>query len=119
MRKYHSVDVGQRSTYGVRVRVFYVLFHSVGIFKDSLCSTSIITSGLILFPSVFGVSANMLFLRYAAISILFYFAIVRPINSEPKTCSMISMRTKMESWMVKKSLVSRKNGIRRQLLSNK
>jgi len=63
-------------------RVFYFFYGAVGVFKESLYTNSILTSGLILFPAVLGVSANMLFLGYVALSVALYFAIVRPNQLE-------------------------------------
>ena len=63
-------------------RVFYFFFGFVGVFKDTLYTNSILTSGLILFPAVLGVSANLLFLGYVASSILLYYIIVRPNEEE-------------------------------------
>jgi len=59
-------------------RVFYFFFGFVGIFKDTIYTNSILVSGLILFPAVLSVAANLLFFGYVATSILLYFAIVRP-----------------------------------------
>jgi len=63
-------------------RVFYFFFGFVGVFKESLYTNSILTSGLILFPAVLGASANMLFLGYVALSIILYFVIVGPNQTE-------------------------------------
>ncbi|CAF1028313.1 unnamed protein product [Rotaria sordida] len=63
-------------------RVFYFFFGFTGLFKDTIYTNTVLTSGLILFPAVLGVSANMLFLGYVATSILLYFAIVQPNEEE-------------------------------------
>jgi hypothetical protein len=63
-------------------RIFYFFFSSVGVFKDSIYTNSILTSCLILFPAVLGVSANLLFLGYVATSIILYFAIVQPNEAD-------------------------------------
>ncbi|CAF1362966.1 unnamed protein product [Adineta ricciae] len=73
-------------------RVFYFFYGFVGLFKDTLYTNSILTSGLILFPAVLGVSANMLFLGYVALSIVLYFAIVQP-NQEERV-RFVSERTR-------------------------
>ncbi|CAF1226486.1 unnamed protein product [Adineta steineri] len=59
-------------------RVFYFFFGFAGLFKDTLYTASIWSSGLILFPAVLGISANMLFMGYVASSVILYLSIVRP-----------------------------------------
>ncbi len=51
-------------------RVFYFFFMKIGLFKDTRYTNTILTSGLILFPAVLDVSANILFLDYVASSII-------------------------------------------------
>ena len=73
-------------------RVFYFFYSFVGVFKDTLHTNSIITSCLILFPAVLGVSGNMLFFGYVATSVLLYLMIVRP--NEADRALFISERTR-------------------------
>ena len=63
-------------------RMFYFFFTYVGVLKDSLYTSSILISTLILLPGVLGVTANLLLLGYIATSILLYFVIVRPDEQE-------------------------------------
>ena len=63
-------------------RIFYFIFSFVGLFKDTLYTNSILSSCLILFPAVLGVSGNMLLLGYVAISISLYLIIVRPDEAD-------------------------------------
>jgi Ca2+-binding EF-hand superfamily protein len=73
-------------------RVFYFFFGFVGVFKDTLYTNSIMTSGLILFPAVLGVAANMLFIGYVATSVLLYLIIVQP--NEADRARFVSERTR-------------------------
>lgn len=63
-------------------RVFYFFFGFTGLFRHTVYTNAILTSGLILFSSVLGVAANMLFLGYVGASILLYLAIVQPNEAE-------------------------------------
>ena len=86
-------------------RVFYFCYGYVGVFQDTLYTNSILTSGLILFSAVLGVSAHMLFLGYVALSILFYFAIVQPNQVEPArfvdeyTRDLLADKKAYETWI--------------------
>ncbi|CAF1292073.1 unnamed protein product [Rotaria magnacalcarata] len=73
-------------------RVFYFFFGFAGLLKDTLYTNAILTSGLILFPAVLGVSANLIFLGYVAAGVILYFVIVRPNESE--RASFVSERTR-------------------------
>jgi hypothetical protein len=63
-------------------RILYFFFMKTGLFKDTIYTNTIIISVLILFPSVLGVSGNMLFLGYVIISVILYFVIVQPNEKE-------------------------------------
>jgi Ca2+-binding EF-hand superfamily protein len=94
-------------------RVFYFLFGFVGVFKDTLYTNSILTSGLLLFPDVLGVSANIFFLGYVTCSILLYFIIVQPNEADraafinERTRDLIINETVHRHWINEKARMAR------------
>ncbi|CAF3838592.1 unnamed protein product [Rotaria sp. Silwood1] len=90
-------------------RVLYFFFDFAGLFKETLYTNTILISGLILFPGVLGVSANMLFLGYVATSILLYFVIVQPNEEErahfvsEHTRDLLVNRTVHDAWIKEKA----------------
>lgn len=63
-------------------RVFYAFFGATGLFKNTVYTSSICFSGLLLFPAVLGITGNFLFLVYVVTCIMLYFAIVKPNELE-------------------------------------
>ena len=63
-------------------RVFYFFFQSVGLFKHSLYTASILLSGVLLFPSVLGAAGNLFFLFFVLTYLAFYRKIANPSEAE-------------------------------------
>ena len=63
-------------------RVFYFFFGFIGIFQDTIYTNSILVSGLILLPSVLSISGNLIFFGFVITSILLYYVIVQPNQSD-------------------------------------
>ncbi|GAB4025658.1 hypothetical protein [Spirosoma gilvum] len=62
----------------VWVRVFYFLFGRIGLFTESLYTTSVLFAVLLILPSVLGAMGNVLFIGYLIATVSSYYLLMRP-----------------------------------------
>jgi len=63
-------------------RVFYFVFLTIGIFKESLYSSSIFVAGLLIIPAVLGPAGNLALILFVLGYILLYNLIMQPTPEE-------------------------------------
>ncbi|WP_309731760.1 EF-hand domain-containing protein [Chamaesiphon sp. OTE_75_metabat_556] len=63
-------------------RVFYVLFSRIGIFKESLYSSSILVAQLLVVPAVLGAAGNLILIVFLLGYVLLYDLIMQPTPEE-------------------------------------
>ncbi len=65
----------------VWVRIFFVLFQKLGLFRESLYSVSIIVSGLVTFPAILGPWAPLALMGFVALYVLLFRSLYRPTGA--------------------------------------
>lgn len=63
-------------------RVFYVVFSKIGIFKESLYSSSILVAQLLILPAVLGAAGNLILILFLLGYIFLYDLIMQPTVAE-------------------------------------
>lgn len=79
----------------VWVRVFYFLFGRIGLFTESLYSSSVLFAVLLVLPAVLGIVGNGLFVGYLAATVFLYYLLRQPNRRKRSQLVVENARTRL------------------------
>lgn len=87
-------------------RVFYVVFSRIGIFKESLYSSSILVAQLLIIPAVLGAAGNLILMSFLLGYVFLYNLIMQPTSEEKINFTRESARQTLINEQAKELWVS-------------